>query len=346
MNAEDHQTLGRDEIREKLLERYTAERLDEVPTDYLETITDYAYSNAEKDSAVNGFTNSVDLEEKRREIRELRLNDVPATEDLQKIQQRSDRARLYEDRARRRMTDEEREDVPAAHETEAGTLRHLAGEEMKLRRNEEFRQLLDLEYQRDTKASLNPALLKEEDGEILYLSVTESSVQGIKFNSDEINADTAWNVFRLGYTASETMRKLEEEPERIGGFGDMTFFELTKRYKDILQKTTEDFNEEEHMGYDIDDLEETTEHYMEKSREALEFLEKTGATYFEIEGFNTPEIASLIDHLSVREGFEREIIPSFEDTDLNEEEWQKFNEKRIREDTDENNALRHFLDEE
>lgn len=179
------------------------------------------------------------------------------------------------------------------------------------------------------------------------MMVSDSEVKGIKYRTDGMmTPDAAWQLDSLAREAAETQRKIEEEPERIGGFGDTTFFNLTKLHADLLDTLGKDIDKGEMLGYEIDDLDEHMNHLMDESEGALRTLEKIGVTYFEIEGFHTEEVASLVDHLSLRDGFEVERISTHTDTDMNSEEWREYHEKRIREDTDENNALRLFLDDE
>jgi hypothetical protein len=339
-----NEELERSEIEEREISRYPDERIIDIPTDYLDVVDDYVGNDSDGSERLS---RALSLEEDRREREEIRLNEVPSPEDLFKIRKYADERRLYEERSRRRMTDEEEQKHPYVIDMDEAHLQQQSSDELKIRRSHQFMEHLDTDYQNDFLILKASPQIKIEGDQGLFISVGDSEVTGIKYRTDGIMEHEAVRRLEdLAREAAETQRKLEEEPERIGGFGDMTFFSLTKLYADLKEACGEDVDKAELIGYDIDDMEEHTEHLMEKSGEALNTLDKIGVTYFELEGFPTEEVASLVEHLSVRDGFEVEKISTYTDTDMNSEEWKQYHEKRIREDTDEDNALRLFLDDE
>lgn len=338
------QRLERMDIEQREIERYPDERIAEIPSGYLDAVEDYIDGDEESSDLLE---RAVDYERERRERKELRLHDVPTAEDLFRIKKRADQRKLYEEKSRRMMADERKEELPTFLEMDETVLRQHAGDEVDVRRSHRFMEYLDTEYADDSLRSNAPFQQKVEDGIGLYLFVSNSEVKGIKYGTDGMaDPEVAWRLESLAEEAAETQRKLEEEPERIGGFGDLTFFNLAKKHADLLEASGEDVDKNEMIGYGIEDLGEKMEHLMDESAEALRTLRKIGVTYFEIEGFHTEEVASLVDHLSVRDGFEVERISTYTDTDMNSGEWKSYHEKRIREDTDEDNALRMFLDDE
>jgi hypothetical protein len=169
---------------------------------------------------------------------------------------------------------------------------------------------------------------------------------GIKYEDSEmLDQEAIDHLYMLVDEAAETKRKMEEEPEIIGGLGDTTYFSLAKKHADLLQSCDLDVDRDEIMGHKYEDFQEQNNHLINESKKAFKTLRDIGVTYFEIEGFHVEEISSLIEHLSVRDGFEVERIPSFKDTDMNSREWKDYHQQRIRENTDEGDPMRSFLED-
>lgn len=335
--------LDRSEIEAREIDRYPDQRITDIPSDYLETAKNYTSDDEDSELLKKALNFEID----RRERRDLRLNEVPSTEDLFSIKKYANEGMLYERKSRRRISQGKREGLKPLHETDEAILQSHTSDEIGIRRAHQFKEYLDTDYS-DSRLALKVPSQEKVEGDIgIHMMVSDSEVKGIKYRTDGMmSPDAAWRLDSLAREAVETQRKAEEEPERIGGFGDTTFFNLTKLHADLLETVGKDIDKSEMIGYEIEDLDEQMNHLMDESNEALRTLEKIGVTYFEIEGFHTEEVASLVDHLSVREGFEVERISTHTDTEMNSEEWREYHEKRIREDTDENNALRLFLDDE
>jgi hypothetical protein len=335
--------LDRSEVEDREIDRYPDQRVTDITSDYLETVKNYIPDNEDSELLKRALNFEID----RRKRKDLRINEVPSTEDLFKIKKYANEVMLYERKGRRRMSEEKRESLNPLHEMDEAILQRHTSDEIGIRRSQQFKEYLDTDYSDNRLAVKVPSQEKVEGNIGLYMMVSDSDVKGIKYRTDGMMApDAAWQLDSLTREAAETQRKLEEEPDRICGFGDTTFFSLTKLHADFLEAVGKDIDKSEMIGYEIEDLDEHMNHLMDESSEALRTLEKIGVTYFEIEGFHTEEVASLVDHLTVRDGFEVERTSTHTDTDMNSEEWREYHEKRIREDTDENNALRLFLDDE
>ena len=333
--------LERSEIEKREIGRYTDDRIPEIPTDYLDIVEDYM-SDSEDSELPNRY---LEFEKTRRQAKDLRLDEVPTAEDLFKIKKYLNETDLYEKKARRRMTEDEEGKHPSPLETDEAKLHKPVSYEIEIRRYHELMEYLDTECsdERLLRSFIAPAQEKVEDGVGLYLGIGTSEVSGIKYRTDGMmNPEAVPALAGLAREAAE----IEQESDRVGGIGQSTLFNVTRQYGHLLDALGEDFDESELMGDGIEDHDEWMNHLIGKSREAWKTLEDIGVTRFEIEGFNTKEVASLVDHLKVRDKFEVETVPTYTDTDMNSEEWRKFHQKRIEQDTDKNNALRLLLDDE
>lgn len=334
--------LDRKEITERELSRYPDERIEDIPKDYLEPIHDYI---SESEKCDQRLERALGYESRRRKRHELRLDEVPDVQDLFQIQKYSDRRNLYERKARMRSDKDENQGLEPLHNIESAIVRQHASNEIDVRRTHQFMEYLDTDYFRNDLRLNNPSQFKKEDGTGLLLDVTNSKVCGMKYEDSEmLNHEAIDQLYMLVTEAAETKRKMDEEPDIIGGLGDTTFFSLAKRHADLLESCGLDVDKEEIKGNYYDDFEEKHNHLVNESKKAFKTLRDIGVTYFEIEGFHVEETSSLIDHLSVREGFESERIPSFEDTDMNSEEWRDYHQERLRENKEEGNPTRSFFD--
>lgn len=311
-------------------------RLHEVPSiDDLDTILDYL--DVEGSVYDDHGYRLVESERERRRRTEQRLDDVPSLKDLYKIKQFMNQAHLEA----RKQGDFLEDDTG-----------HLAGKEIRTRRTLYLEEHLDnTERYFGRPRITDDILVQQYDNRITYIDPEDESVTGVSYTPvDDEEAGSCFYLHSLAERIAELtwIAESEDEPEITPG-NDPMFnaakatldFKRDQRDGELADESA--FVERYIGGETVEDMRET---FFNAALEGKEELDRRNTVYFQIDGFNMEEITSLIHRIRPRDGFTPLKYETAEDLSMNEDEWHEYHKKWVLENTDENNALRLFYEED